>query len=239
MTDNLKVISQALTNFDRLGTIERMQVLKDIGKIAQVDKADAQAAQSVCPVTKEELRVPCGLTGCKFWVQHGWTKNCTLNFLLNQEKDRLSMEQISLLYRKSPQRVESIYKRAFKIVQRHYLKDLIHSRSVPRFYYLPSFCVACQTKLTDEEIQDPALSLGEGFGYCSADCKKQHPPQYYEIERFFEAEFLRVVEVGSELFNFFYLEEILGFQPNVLRNRLEKLRDENGTKKKTQHSKTP
>ena len=86
--------------------------------------------------------------------------------------------------------------------------------------------MACQSTLLQEEIDDAQLYLGDGFGYCSLDCKKQHPPAYYEIEKFFEVEFLKVVDVGSELFNPFYLEEILGFQPNVLRNRLEKIREE-------------
>jgi hypothetical protein len=57
------------------------------------------------------------------------------------------------------------------------------------------------------------------------ECKKHYSPQYFEIEQFFESEFFRVIEVGAEIFNFYYLEEILGFQQNVLRNRLEKIRD--------------
>lgn len=233
MLDTLKIISQGLSKFDQLTGRERLQTIQDITKIAQVEHITRPAPESVCPVTKQTIGVPCALKGCKFWVDHPWTKNCALNFLLNQEKkDRLTIEQVSLLYRKSPQRVESIYKRSFKIVQRHYLKDLLRARGTPQFTYISGFCVTCQSRLLEEDLSDPQLSLGSGFGYCSVECKKQHPPQYYEIERFFETEFLRVVEAGSELFNFFYLEEILGFQPNVLRNRLEKLRDETAKKKK-------
>lgn len=233
MLDTLKIISQRLQGFETLTSVERLEAIREIKQFAQIEQIPPQAAQSVCPVTKQSIRAPCGLTTCKFYVEHAWTNNCALNFLLNQEKqkDKLTIEQISLLYKKSPQRVESIYKRAFKIVQRHYLKDLLRSRQTPQFTYLPGFCVTCQSSLLEEELGDTQLALGEGYGYCSTECKKQHPPQYYEIEKFFEAEFLRVVETGSELFNFFYLEEILGFQPNVLRNRLEKLRDESVKKK--------
>lgn len=235
--DKLKIISKALGNFDGMESIQRMQTLQEIQKIASVEVTPKAEPQSVCPVTKTELRTACELRGCKFWVNHGWAKNCALNFMLNQQKDKLTVEQVSMLYKKSPQRVESIYKRAFKIVQRHYLREVIRSRSVPQFTYLPGFCPACQSQLLEEELEDPQLSLGNGHGYCSPECKKVHPPAYFEIERFFEADFLRVVDVGSELFNFFYLEEILGFQPNVLRNRLEKLRDETSSKKKDQPSK--
>lgn len=233
MLDTLKIISERLGGFDTLGGKERLQTLQDLSKLATIEHIDKSTPESVCPVTKQAIRVPCELSRCKFHVDHPWAKNCALNFLLNQEKkDRLTVEQVSLLYKKSPQRVESIYKRSFKIVQRHYLRDLLRSRSTPQFVYIAGFCVTCQSHLLDEDLADPNLCLGGGSGYCSTECKKQHPPQYYEIERFFEAEFLRVVETGSELFNFFYLEEILGFQPNVLRNRLEKLRDETAKKKK-------
>lgn len=233
MLDTLKIISKSLSEFERLDSRGRFQTLQQIKDFAKVEQIERSEPQSVCPVTKQGIRAPCELRGCKFWVEHHWTKNCALNFLLNQEKkDRLTVEQVSFLYKKSPQRVESIYKRSFKIVQRHYLKDLLRTKSAPQFTYLAGFCVTCQTKLLEEDLSDQNLSLGEGFGYCSAECKKQHPPAYFEIERFFEAEFLRVVEIGSELFNFFYLEEILGFQPNVLRNRLEKLREESSKKKK-------
>jgi len=219
---------------------ERLHLLKDIEKIAEIEKIEHMEAESVCPVTKHATHLPCGLQKCRFWVDHPWTKNCALNFLLKQEKqkDRLSIEQVSLLYKKSPQRVESIYKRSFKIVQRHYLKKLLRTRSVPQFTFVEGFCVTCQSKLLEEDLADPQLVLGEGLGYCSSECKKQHPPAYFEIEKFFQTEFLRVVETGSELFNFFYLEEILGFQPNVLRNRLEKLRDE-ASKKKSQPPQAP
>lgn len=233
MLDNLKIISQRLEEFETLTSTERLQTVQEIKKLAEIEKITPQASQSVCPVTKQSIRAPCGLTTCKFHVDHPWTNNCALNFLLNQEKqkDKLTVEQISLLYKKSPQRVESIYKRAFKIVQRHYLKDLLRSRQTPQFTYLPGFCVTCQSSLLEEELGDVQLALGGGFGYCSTECKKQHPPQYYEIEKFFEAEFLRVVETGCELFNFFAVEELLGFQPNVLRNRLEKLREEQSKRK--------
>lgn len=96
---------------------------------------------------------------------------------------------------------------------------------MPRFKFLPGFCVTCQSRLTDEELADASLLLTDGFGYCTPECKKQYTPQYFEIERFFESEFFKILEIGAELFTFYYLEEILGFQPNVLRNRLEKIRD--------------
>lgn len=231
MLDTLKIISQRLTEFDRLDSTLRFQTLQDIKKFALIEQTPKSEAQSVCPVHKQEIRAACSLRACKFWVDHGWTKNCALNFMLNQQKDKLTIEQVSLLYKKSPQRVESIYKRSFKIVQRHYLKDLLRTKGAPQFTYVAGFCVTCQTRLLEEELSDPQLSLGGGHGYCSPDCKKQHPPQYFEIERFFEAEFLKVVEVGLEFANFYFLEELLGFQPNVLRNRLEKMKEDTFRKK--------
>jgi len=226
MADTLKIISEALEKFENLGLLERHQTLQDLKKFANIEPLVAEEADSVCPVHKETLRLPCGLATCKFWVDQPWTKNCALNFMLAQKKEKLTVEQVSLLYRKSPRRVESIYKRSFKIVQRHYLRDTLRTRGVPQFKYIPGFCPACETKIFEDEPIDPALSLGHGHSYCSPECKKQHPPQYFEVEKFFESEFLQVVRVGSELFNFFALEDLLGFQPNVLRNRLEKLREE-------------
>lgn len=233
MLDTLKIISQALDKFDRIESLNKVKTLQEIRKIASVEPTQTKEPQSVCPVTKTALRASCALNKCKFWVDHRWTNNCTLNFMLNQQKERLTTEQVSLLYKKSPQRVESIYKRSFKIVQRHYLKELLRNKAVPQFTHVAGFCVACQSRLLDEELGDSTLALGNGLGYCSNDCKKAHPPAYFEIERFFEADFLRVVEVGSEVFAFFALEDLLGFQPNVLRNRLEKVREEATSKKKS------
>lgn len=197
-------------------------------KHGSVSAQSFEEPDSVCPMTKEEVRLPCGLKQCRYWVEHEWAKNCSINFMATQEKENLSVEQVSLLYRKAPERVDSIYKRSFKIVQRHYLRDVIRNKGVPQFRYISGFCVTCQSKLLDNEITNPALRLDADFGYCSTDCKRQVPPSFFEIERFFQADFFRVVEIGSELFNFYYLEEMLGFQPNVLRNRLEKLRDSKG-----------
>jgi hypothetical protein len=245
MADTLKIIRQALEGYDSMDTAQRLNFIKSLSKVATVDRVSTGDIDFMCPVTKEGVRSSCNLTQCRYWVDHDWTKNCALSFLTGQEEkkagtrqaktsDRLSVEQISMLYRKSAQRIDSIFKRSFKVVQRHYLRDVLREKGVPRFTFVEGFCVTCQSQLLEEELADPVLSLGDGKGYCSLDCKKQHPPAYYEIERFFEAEFLRVVEVGSELFTHFYLEEILGFQPNVLRNRLEKLREESTKKEKVE-----
>lgn len=226
MNTMLKELNAELIRYPELDVSSRHILLKRLGQIADIEKlTKSNACESICPYTKEALRVACGLKTCPYWNQNEWTKNCSLNFLLKQEADALSIPQVSLLYGKSPERVESIYKKCFKIVQRHYLKSTLREQRVPRFHFLSGFCVACQSKLTEEELADPTLLLTDGFGYCTPDCKKTYPPNYFEIERFFEAEFLRIIEVGSEIFTFYYLEEILGFQPNVLRNRLEKIRD--------------
>jgi hypothetical protein len=223
--DILKIINEALDRYDTLTPLEQKDLILKIQKFGAVMEHAPELPESVCPITHISLQLPCGLTKCSYWVDHPWTKNCALNFMSVHEKEQLTMEQVSLLYRKSPERVDSIYKRCFKILQRHYLRDLLRNKAVPRFHFYKGFCVACQSRLLQEEMDDPTLRLEEGFGYCSADCKKQYTPHYFEIEKFFEADFYRVVEVGSELFNFYALEEILGFQPNVLRNRLEKIRE--------------
>lgn len=222
----LKDLDSDLSRYPDLDLSARHMLIKRIGQYANIDRLEgANECDSVCPYTKEALRVPCGLKSCLYWNQNDWTKNCSLNFLLKQKADALSVSQVSLLYGKSPERVESIYKKCFKIVQRHYLRSTLRDRKVPRFAFIPGFCVSCQSQLLEEELDDPTLHLTDGFGYCSTDCKKNYPPNYFEIERFFESEFMRVVEVGAEIFYFHYLEEVLGFQPNVLRNRLEKIRD--------------
>lgn len=228
MSADLKQISDKLDKFEQLSALERKDLLHSLNNYGKVTPQKFDEPDSVCPITKEEVRVSCDLKGCRYWVDHSWTKNCSINFMATQEKENLSVEQVSLLYRKAPERVDSIYKRSFKIVQRHYLRDIIRNNRVPQFRYIPGFCVTCQSKLLEEEITNPNLRLDEDFGYCSSDCKKKFPPPFFEVERFFQSDFFKVVELGSTLFNFYYLEEILGFQPNVLRNRLEKLRDSRG-----------
>jgi len=224
----LEMIEKKLDQFEQLTALERKDVLHSLHKYAQVNHHQFDEPESVCPVIKEEVRLACGLNKCRYWIDQPWTKNCAVNFMTAQGKENLSVEQVSLLYRKAPERVDSIYKRSFKIVQRHYLRDMVRNRGVPQFTYVSGFCVACQSKLLDEELTNSALRLDADFGYCSVECKKQFPPPFFEVERFFQADFFKVVEIGSELFNFYYLEEMLGFQPNVLRNRLEKLRDSKG-----------
>lgn len=221
---DLTIISGKLEKFDQLLPIEKAHVFAQLKKIADVAFEKVPESESICPVHQQPVVAPCGLKKCRYWVDQGWTRNCALNFLSAQEKENLTIDQVSLLFRKPPERVDAIYKRAFKIVQRHYLKDQIRNKGTPWFKYLPGYCVACQTKLLEDEIADPQLRLDPEHGYCTTDCKSQFPPQYYTVEKFFEADFYRVVEVGGELFNFYYLEEILGFQPNALRYRLEKLR---------------
>ena len=116
----LKIISERLNRFDSLDGTTRHQTLILIKDLAVVQPTEPTEPVSVCPVTCSPIHRPCELKPCRFWVEHIWTKNCALTFLLNQEKrDRLTVEQVSLLYKKSPQRVDSIYKRAFKIGQRH------------------------------------------------------------------------------------------------------------------------
>lgn len=221
----LRSLETELTQYGDLDLTERHTLLKRLSLGADLESIPDTECDSICPYTKEALRVGCGLKHCLYWNPNPWVKNCSLNYLLRQKADALSIAQVSLLYGKSPERVESIYKKCFKIVQRHYLKTKLRERKVPRFKFLHGFCVTCQSRLTEEEIQDQTLVLADGFGYCTPECRKQYTPQYFEIERFFESEFFKIIEVGSELFIFYTLEEILGFQPNVLRNRLEKIRD--------------
>lgn len=228
---NLQQIDRALDSFQNMNMQEKQKFFQNLFQVAEVQQAPVMnESQSVCPYTKESLRHPCSLKQCPFWINHSWTKNCAINFMTEQEKENLSVEQVSFLYKKSPDRVESIFKKCFKIVQRHYLKDFLKNKAVPQFNYIPGFCVSCQSKLSEEEFNDPLLRIDADFGYCSPECKKTFPVQYFEIEKFFEVDFFKVVEVGSEIFNFYYLEEVLGFQPNVLRNRLEKIL--NGEKEK-------
>jgi hypothetical protein len=231
----IKIIDK-LDQYEVLSVLERKDLLLDIQKVAELHlEPEVIEPDSVCPVTKQEVIIPCQLTQCRYWVEHQWTKNCALNFMASQEVDQLSVEQVSFLYRKSVERVNSIYNRSFKVLQRHYLRDMLRNKGVPQFSFVPGFCVSCQSKLWEEDLADGNLRLTDQFGYCSVECKKQLPPQYFEIEHFFQADFYEIVKLGSELFNFYYLEDILGFQPNVLRNRLEKLRDSsesNDNKKK-------
>lgn len=183
MIATLKIISEKLESYEKLNPFHRSELLKNLQQLATIEALPEKCeGESVCPVTKEMLRRPCGLKSCKFWVDHGWTKNCALNFLLSQEKEKLSVAQVSLLYKKSPERVDSIFKKCFKIVQRHYLHDTLRSRNIPQFHHVPGFCVACESRLTAEETGDPTLRIDPQFGYCSTECKKQYPPQYFEIE---------------------------------------------------------
>jgi hypothetical protein len=229
----LKIIDEKLDHYDSLPAWEKKELLDRIQRLGDVQAyPETPEIESVCPVTKQEVVIPCQLQACRFWVEHGWTKNCALNFMATQKVDSLSAEQVSLLYRKSVERVKSIYSRSFKITQRHYLRATLRNRGVPQYAFLPGFCVTCQSRLLPEDLEQEALRLQDGHGYCSMECKKQFPPNYFEIENFFQADFYRIIEVGSGLFNFYYLEEILGFQPNVLRNRLEKLRETHGEQKK-------
>jgi hypothetical protein len=221
---DLTIISERLKNFNDLLPKDRAEVFTQLKQIADISFIKVAESESICPVHQEPVTLPCGLKKCRYWVDQPWTRNCALNFLATQEKENLTVDQVSLLFRKPPERVDAIYKRAFKIVQRHYLKDQVRNRGTPWFQYLQGYCVACQSKLLEEEILDPKLRLDVEHGYCSVDCKFHFPPQYYLVEKFFESDFYRVVEVGGELFNFYYLEEILGFQPNALRYRLEKIR---------------
>ena len=233
---NLPQLDEALDRFQRMDTREKQQFFQNLIRVAHVEQIEVPEANSICPYTKESLRQPCTLQKCPYWINHAWTRNCSMNFMVEQFRDNLSVEQVSFLYRKSPDRVDSIFKRCFKIVQRHYLRDLLRSKSIPQFHFVSGYCVHCQSRLLDEELEDPMLRIDQDFGYCSTDCKKQYPVQYFEIERFFEAEFFKVVEVGAEIFNYYYLEEVLGFQPNVLRNRLEKIRDGEKEKRKRKAS---
>jgi hypothetical protein len=228
----LKIIDEKLNRFDSLTVLEKQIFFTELQKIASVEqKTHEEEIESVCPVTKQEVVAECQLKTCRYWVEHSWTKNCALNFMASQEIDALTVEQVSLLFRKSSNRIDSIYQQCFKIVQRHYLRDTLRNKGVPQYNFIPGYCVSCQTRLLEEDLANDALRLEHGHGYCSPECKKTFPPNYFEIEKFFQADFYRIIQVGSELFNFYYLEEILGFQPNVLRNRLEKLRNPEPDKK--------
>lgn len=217
-------MNRELDQYEALSSMDRKNLLQDLQRVSLVDvMAPLKEPQSVCPVTRVGLVVPCGLTECQYHVEHEWTLNCSLNFMHQQPREGLTFDQVSLLYKKSTPRVQSIYRNCFKLIQRHYLRDSLWNQGVPRYTFKPGFCVTCQTSLACED-ESKALWIDEEFGYCSADCRKQFPPQYFDVERFFQADFYRIVEAGHQLFPFHYLEEILGFQPNALRNRLERLR---------------
>ncbi len=218
-------LESLLSGFERLDSLsvsERFDFFKNVTELANVRNLSlGEIENSICPYTKKETVVPCQLNRCMFWVEREGCNNCALNFLMRESVDKLSVQQFSYLYQKSPQRVESIFKRCFKIVQRHYLKTRLRELKVPRFTYQPGFCVACESRLLESE-KEPTLMLGNGFGYCQASCKKDLPPLHFEIERFFESEFKHVLAVACDMFTTYYVEEILGFQPNILRGRLEK-----------------
>lgn len=211
-------------NFRGLSFPEKVEFVKELKTLGKVSNKEYEASCSTCPHTKEALVRPCSLKKCPFWVKHEFTKNCALNYMASLEEDKLTLEQISFLFEKNLARVESLNKDALKVVQRVFLKDLLVHKEVPRFNFIEGFCVKCQTKLTEDDFEDPSMSLGDGFGYCSRECKRTYLPDIWKVEKFFETDLLTLVRVGAELFNFYYLEEILGFQPNVLRNRLDKLR---------------
>lgn len=227
LPDTLRIISEGLSRYAELGVTERLALFSELRKVARMEQSGDDTAEpdSTCPVTQEPLRRPCGLTQCQYYVEHPWARNCALNYQAVVNQDVLGSEQVAFLYRKSPSRVESIYKRCFKIVQRHHLRNTLgdKQKELKQFKYVPGFCVFCETRLDLADLSEN-LSLGNGFGYCSTECKKEHPPEYFEIESFFGVPFLDVVREGGKIFNFYYLEEILGFQPNVLRNRIETLR---------------
>lgn len=215
---------QKAKKFNELPYDERISFLKDLMSKGAVSTKIFEPSCSTCPYTKEALVKPCSLKKCPFWVNHEFTKNCSLNYMTSLEEETLTLEQISFLFEKNLARVESLHKDAFKMVQRVFLRDLLIQKEVQRFNFIPGFCVNCQSKLSDEDLEDHQLSLGDGFGYCSKECKRTYLPDIWRVEKFFETDLLTLVKVGAELFNFYYLEEILGFQPNVLRNRLEKIR---------------
>lgn len=223
--DTLDAIEQDLGKLPRMGEATRLEFLKKLsrfGEIKPLEQEMLKEPESTCPVHREPLRLPCGLSACRYWVEQPWVKNCALNFMSSQSQQNLSVNQVSLLYRKSPVRVDSIFRRCFKVIQRHYLKDLIHNRGYPRFQFLTGFCVDCESKLTRDEILNPSLRVGFDFGYCSPECRKSYQPHTFDLEYFFQTRMENIVKVGAEFFNVYALEEILGFQANVLRARLEK-----------------
>lgn len=149
-----------------------------------------------CPVLNAPLMTPCQLKSCKFNVNYSWSNNCLLSYMHEQDKQTLSLEEISFLYGIPIDDVTEIYREAIYNLRSGAISvESAHDDKLkPAFAFFPTrgVCCVCESRI---ETTSPQLQLkNNDLAYCSKECKQEKPPRLIELEAQYGLEIGKVLE---------------------------------------------
>jgi hypothetical protein len=138
-----------------------------------------------CPLLHVAIATPCGLHNCRYHVDYHWSGNCLLIYSQQQGVDKLTVDEISYLYRRPVDEVKKLLDDGIAKLR----GTAIDSASITqeslarRFNYLLTsrICCVCESTLEDEPSRGLRIEA-IGAAYCSKDCRDAKPPRLVELE---------------------------------------------------------
>jgi len=121
----------------------------------------------VCPVSQEEIVVPCTLTACVYHSDLGRCHGCALVYAHHHGED-FGIVDLAILYRKPVAVMQTVIDRAVAK-----LRTEMHEDKEVSFEFVPlaGVCTCCESPIDEELVRVHDLD------YCSDACATRLPPE--------------------------------------------------------------
>jgi len=247
---NPKDINAFFADWPLLSEAERLQTIRDLrtlGSLTKIPNGTPIDSGFACPINGFSLARPCNIDSCQYYlgprivenkkripkveiveaqaIASAESKNCLIMCLDKSKNSRLSAQEVATVMGISVSEVNTINNNAIAKIRRAKIKERIERLQVPRFKYLDGFCVACELNIEDElELNThPELSIAaQQYGWCSEGCKQDKPKWQFQIERYFDCDYIDALAVGSSINpNYDTLGSIFGVNNDYLKEYKE------------------
>lgn len=200
-------INSFFANWFELSETERKESIKELKKLGNlVTIAPRSESQSgPCPLWKQPIAKPCGLTNCSFYIPSPASMNCAISCLGNVKGAKLPPSEVALLLNLTGTETNKLTETAIKKIQVALIRDKIEESNTPKFTYLEGHCIACGAPIKDQldsEIRPDLTTLNKKFGWCAGPkkdpfrCKNKVPYWQFLLQNNFGCHWGDVVAIA-------------------------------------------
>jgi hypothetical protein len=199
--EDLKNVLNRLEDWEHLSEAKRLETIRSLKKYGSLSLIEPQEAIGKCPFYSFDLRTPCTLSSCSYYVDNGTKHNCVYHTIENQRRKKMTVQEISNTLSITVPEVNGASSSAYKKLKRHLLKEKI-AGNVPLFYYIKGHCANCEEYIQDQLDlnHDADLTHEYGkYGWCSYECKHSKPSWQLKLELEFNCQYLYVIKEAYTL----------------------------------------
>jgi hypothetical protein len=200
-------INSFFSNWFKLSENERKESIKELNKIGNLvtiaPRSDKQTGH--CPIWKQPIAKPCGLSKCSFYISSPASMNCAISCLGDVKGAKLPPSEVALLLSLTSTETNKLTDSAIKKIQIALIKDKIEESNLPKFQYLQGHCVSCGCPIKDQlesEIRPDLSILDKKFGWCVGPkkdpmhCKNKTPLWKFLLEYNFGCHWSDVIAIA-------------------------------------------